>query len=170
MNNKSLMVATAFAIAALVFLIWSNGARSAAEIRAEDDVNAWKRSTAPMRTFAALVGHPALKSRTAAKSGATDVPATVGEIVPEVGLQTEQVRIDVTSAGTNEQAAYRIRIQNVSVAVMGKLLDRLRRQHGHLASREITMSAPPRDPVPGLFNWSMIVGVPKTARTSSSRK
>jgi hypothetical protein len=162
-NNRALAAAGIFTLGALIFLFWSNQTRSSAEARAEDDIRAWTRSLTPRTEFARLVGHPDL-NQAASKGGTVDVPATVGEIVREISLQTEQVRIDTTSAVANEQAAYRIRINNASVAMMGEFLDRLRRQQGHLTSREITMSTLPRNAVPGVFNWSMVVGVPKARR------
>lgn len=164
MNNKPLIAAGVFTFGTLVFLIWSNDVRSTDGARAVEDANTWTHSLKSRKTFRDLVRHPNLKNQTAGKGGAIDIPATVGEIVREISLQTEQVRIDATSAVANEQAAYRIRINNASVAMMGEFLDRLRRQQGHLTSREITMSTLARNAVPGVFNWSMVVGVPKARR------
>lgn len=160
MKKKALTAAAAFTLAALVFLLWSWGNYSSAKTEAEDALYNWESSAAARRKFGDLQANSELKELAAAKTAREDVPGVMSKLVEECGLKIDQLRIDPAGAIGSEESASSVKLSDVNIGTMGDLLERLRNQHKGLSVREIVMTEP-KEASPAMFNWSLVIGVPK---------
>jgi hypothetical protein len=163
MQNKPLLIAGAFAAAALIFMLWSLHAYRGAQAEADEAVTAWNATKTPRATAAALQQQAASLSPRGGTTGVDDVSAVMGQLVQAAGLPMEQLeRMDRAGALSNEVAAHQVRLSSISVATMGMMLEQLHNAHKNLVVREIRMTEP-KDKTPGYFTWTLTIGVPKAA-------
>lgn len=166
MKNKSLTAAAAFSLAALVFLLWSWSNYSSAKTEADNAQYHWDSSTSDRQRFVDLQANPELKELATTTVNRDDVPGVMGKLVEESGLQISQLRIDPTGTIASEESASSVKLSLVDISVMGELLERLRSRHKGLYVREIVMTEP-KGAGPAVFNWSLVIGVPKQTTVAS---
>jgi hypothetical protein len=159
-KNKPLIVAAAFTLAALVFLLWSWGAYRSAAAEADDAIYDWESSANSRKTFVDMRAAAASLQPRASQAG-DDVTAMMGKLITDCGLQISQLdRIDPAGTVGNEKSAHNVKLSGISIATMGDMLERVRTQYSNLLVREIIMNEP-KDGAPGYFNWTLLIGVPK---------
>jgi hypothetical protein len=155
--SRPLLIATAFAACAFVFLLYSWAVYAGAGAEANDRVNDWLNSEANRKAYIELAGQLATLPKPPAKSAS--VPAIMGELIGKVGIETGQMKVSTTGATPGEASRHNVRLTNVPMKTMGKLLQMLADQHGYLIVRDISMRpASIDDKAQG--HWTMVIVVP----------
>ena len=164
--KKPLLAAAAFAVCALVFLIYSWVAYAGARGRAEDDRIDWENSRLARQEFAKVRRELEAADVADVPSIVPNVPDVMGKLRDECGIDTSQMEIRGTGAGAAEQTAHNVRFEDVRVDVMGVLLHKLRQSFKYMVVREITMQTG-RSGEPGTFTWTLVVAIPKPLKSVS---
>ncbi len=156
--KKPLIGAAAFALAALVFLIYSAARYGSDATAAEERKEAWEDTATLRMQLVQTKRELQQASIPDPPKGRVDVPGTLGELIKQCGIDTNQMKIDAAAAGANEQSRSSVRLTNVPIQAMGQLFRLIQSRHPYLTVREIKMQSV-RDN-PGSFTWSVQIAVP----------
>jgi len=151
--NKPLIAVAGFTVLAAGVLVYFGTAYARARAEAAADRAAWReteqlrsRLAATRQQFDAL--GVALPPRTA-----VDVPALLGELIKECGIDVNQMKVDADRPGAREQSRHRVHFLNVRLDVMGTLLEKIKTKHRSLEVRDIRMQAVADHPAE--FIWDL---------------
>ena len=159
--NKPLIGAGAFALAALVFLLYSWYACAGTSTRAGEDRLDWEDSAKVRQQFTTLKQQLTAEPAAKPPRGNPNVPTIMGTLIKECQIDVGQMQVDASGSGPGEKSRHSVRLSGVRVDTMGVLLDKIEKAHAYLVTREIVMYATKGVP-PGTFNWNLVIAVPES--------
>ena len=142
MNRLLLIIAAAFAGAALVFLGVSAFLFFQARTEAAEAATRWEASQKDRQAYVDRKTRLAQTVRGALPATTPNVRAIVEELLPEAGIEREKMTgPNPISSAPKGQVWYDVTIRNVTLSDMAGLLGALAREHPYLRVRELHATA-----------------------------
>jgi hypothetical protein len=154
--SKPFLVALAFTVCALVFLVVMALRQSDAKAACEAALEQWNSSQAVRQQF--VDTREAAKRLVQNQPKSVDLPTVMSELAKQLGIDNPEITKQGSVRG---QTRHSVIFPKLTIDTMGQLLGAIRQQHKYLTVRSIDASRSSGN-APSEFKWTLEIGSPES--------